>query len=319
MRFILLALFVLSAPAFAAETHNLTFAGNDRPYIVHTPPGYNTDLSHPVIIALHGGGGNPEQFMESSHLNDAADRAGMLVVYPSGYPGDKLAKLRTWNADKCCGAAATARSDDVGYIRAVLDDLPGYYNIDKSRIYVTGHSNGAMMAYKLSCKMPERFKAIAPVGAQDITSSCAPARALPILHIHGTEDKCAAYSGGGQCGGCFAEVFGGKGDELRWPCTAVPENIAARAQLYGCTAGPEPVGNTPPILCQRWSGCRDNATVTLCSIQGHGHVWPGGKDLPICERRPNMSLCQKKEQRSGPALDNVSAATMIVDFFQATK
>jgi len=132
------------------------------------------------------------------------------------------------------------------------------------------------------------------------------------------EDNCATYKGG-ECGGCFAAAFGGKGDDLRWRCSPVPDNLAARAKLFGCTAGPEPVGNTAPVHCQRWSGCRDNTTVTLCSLEGHGHSWPGGKGMPICERRPNMPLCQKKEERSGPALGNVNAAAMIVDFFQATK
>jgi polyhydroxybutyrate depolymerase len=318
MKHLFLMLLFLCAPAYAAETHSLSFAGNDRPYVVHTPPGYNTDLSHPVIIALHGGGGNPQQFMDGSGLNAAGDRAGMLVVYPSGYPGEKIEKLRTWNAGKCCAGAVAAQSDDVGYIRAVLDDLPGYYNIDKSRIYVTGHSNGAMMAYKLSCEMADRIRAIAPVGAQDVTMSCNPARALSVLHIHGTLDNCATYTGG-ECGGCFAEAFGGKGDSLRWQCAPVPDAVAARAKLYGCAAGPIPTPSSGPVSCQRWKNCRDNASVTLCSINGHGHSWPGGEPLRICERRPNLEFCKNKQGRSGPALDNVSATAMLGDFFMAVK
>ena len=318
MKRLLLLLLLLSAPAQAAETHDFTFAGNDRPYIVHTPPGYNTDLSHPVIVALHGGGGNPQQFMETSHLNGAADRAGMLVVYPSGYPGDKLEKLRTWSAGRCCANAAAANSDDVGYIRTVLDDLPRHYNIDKSRIYVTGHSNGAMMAYKLSCEMADRIRAIAPVGAQGVTVSCNPARALPILHIHGTLDNCATYAGG-ECGGCFAKALGRSGDLKRWRCDSVPNYIAQRAQLYSCAATPEPAKTTGPVTCQTWQGCRDQASVTLCSINGHGHVWPGSDKLKACSRNPERPFCKDKQERSGPALDNVSAAAMIGDFFMSLK
>lgn len=316
---LLVLLTTFAMPAFAANaTHDLSFAGHDRPYIVHIPPGYNTDLSHPVIIALHGGGGNAQQFMDSSGLNAAGDHAGMLVVYASGYPGDKLEKLRTWNAGKCCAAAVAARSDDVGYIRAVLDDLPRHYNIDKSRIYVTGHSNGAMMAYKLSCEMADRITAIAPVGAQAVTLSCNPARAIPVLHIHGTADNCATY-GGGQCGGCFAEAFGGKGDDLRWRCVSVPDSIATRAQIYGCTSGPVPAGGTAPVICERWSGCRDNATVTFCRIEGHGHTWPGGNKPLLCERRPQLPLCQRMQERTGPAMNHVSAAALIGDFFMNTR
>lgn len=321
MKKILLLAALLCAPlaAHAAEeTHNLTFAGHDRPYIVHTPPGYNTDLSHPVIIAMHGGGGNPEQFMHDSGLNDAADRAGMIVVYPSGYPGAKLERLRTWNAGECCAGAKDAKSDDVGYIRAVLDDLPGYYNIDKRRIYATGHSNGGMMSYRLACEMADRFAAIAPSAGQDVTISCTPSRAIPVLHIHGTEDRCATYNGG-QCGGCFAAAVGGDPDAMRWPCDSVPDSLAARAKLYGCTATPETVSSTAPVTCQRWSGCRDNATVTLCSIAGQGHSWAGGTGLRICEKRPNLAFCQNKESRSGPKVDNVSTAAMIGDFFMSVK
>lgn len=322
--FLVLTILFLSMPAWAQDEHALSFAGNARPYLVHTPPGYNTDLSHPVIIALHGGGGNAAQFMESSNLNPAADKAGMLAVYPSGYPGARRDDMRTWNAGACCATALARQSDDVGYIGAVLDDLARHYNIDKKRIYVTGHSNGAMMAYKLSCAMADRIAAIAPVGGQSVVKTCQPARAIPVMHIHGTADECAVYGGGKQCGGCFAAMaqeLTGRAidtDSMSWPCDPVPQSLAARAALYECREGPATARSEGAMTCERWSACRDGATVTLCSIEGAGHAWPGGTEPRMCQRRPEGRLCENSRARTGGP-GTVDAAAMVVDFFRSLR
>jgi polyhydroxybutyrate depolymerase len=324
-RLLFLLLALISGPANADEaTHSLMHNGVDRPYIVYTPPGYNTDLSHPVIIALHGGGGNPEQFRDSNGLQEEAAKAGMVLVYPSGVPGNRLKQLRTWNAGKCCAGAVAKNSDDVGYIRQIIDNLPYDYNIDKARIYVTGHSNGAQMAYRLSCELSDRIAAIAPVAGQAVTLSCNPARAIPILHIHGTADKCATYDGAEKCGGCFAEILGQRGDNpaagaLSWPCDSVPKSLATRATLYQCAAEQTPAPAEGPVACETWRGCRDSAHVTLCSVAEAGHSWPGGSEPGLCQRNPDGQRCLKWRERSGARAEGVDAAKMIVDFFQSLK
>lgn len=329
MRLFLTALMILTFTAGGAraaeDTRGISFAGHDRPYIVHTPPGYEVGKPHAVVIGLHGGGGHAEQFMRSSGLNDAVDRAGMIAVYPSGYPGKKLESLRTWNAGKCCATAMADGSDDTAYIRAVLDDLPRHYTVDPARIFVTGHSNGAMMAYRLSCELSDRIAAIVPVGGQSVFGRCAPARAIPVLHIHGTADNCATYTGGEQCGGCFGsamETMSGRESPnigtMRWPCDPVPESLAARAALYRCGSGPVTAGQDGALTCQRWEACENGATVTLCSIEGAGHAWPGGEGRAACRTRPEGIACRSWRERSG-ATSSVNAAAMIVDFFKTVK
>ncbi|PYN17937.1 MAG: hypothetical protein DMD76_30320, partial [Candidatus Rokuibacteriota bacterium] len=68
-----------------------------------------------------------------------------------------------WNAGTCCGQAQTAHADDVGFTLAILRDLARDLPLDRTRVYATGHSNGAMMAYRLAAEAAEKVAAIAPV------------------------------------------------------------------------------------------------------------------------------------------------------------
>src|SRR5215831_5938057 len=112
-----------------------------------------------------------------------ADREGFLAVYPYG-TGVMKAKLLTWNAGPCCGYAQKNKIDDVAFVAALLDDLAARVDYDRARVYATGHSNGAMMAYRLAQDLSDRIAAIAPVGGALVTDTIRAKRAMPILHIH---------------------------------------------------------------------------------------------------------------------------------------
>lgn len=133
----------------------------------------------PVILALHPYGGTVPQAQNTFGLDVPAAAAGFATVYPSG-PG------KSWNAGSCCGEAAAEDRDDVGFLEAVVDDLAARYDVDTERVYVTGFSNGAMMAYRLACES-DVAAAIAPVGGAVMTD-CTEPDPLPVLHIHGTAD-----------------------------------------------------------------------------------------------------------------------------------
>jgi poly(3-hydroxybutyrate) depolymerase len=137
--------------------------GQARFYHIRVPVSLPLDdfLLMPLVIQLHGGGGNASNFEQTTKLGDAAAARGYIVVYGEGIDNEPPNGVRTWNAGSCCGAIADAASppelfdtDDSNYLRAVLADLTARgipYN--SSRVFATGHSNGAFMAYRAACEL----------------------------------------------------------------------------------------------------------------------------------------------------------------------
>ena len=105
------------------------------------------DASGPLalVVALHGGLGSGDQLADTSQFEPLAERDGFAVVFPDGVSA-------TWNAGSCCGAAVTRKIDDVAFLVALVDDIAKKVPIDRGRVFAVGHSNGAMMAFRLGCE-----------------------------------------------------------------------------------------------------------------------------------------------------------------------
>ena len=276
-----LAIFALSlATACAANgvspgDHRveIPYGGRARSYIAHVPPQRGRAL--PVVINLHGGGGNAANQQKYSLMDALADRAGFIAVYPNG-TGRFQDRLLTWNAGTCCGPAAFGQVDDVGFIAAVLDDLAARTPIDATRVFATGLSNGAMMAYRLAAELPDRIAAIAPVAGTMVLANANPRRPVPILHIHSVDDPRALYAGG------LGPPFPLTTTRVFHP--PVAETLSIWRKANQCRGEPETIksfqgGNqTASLLAYR--DCA--APLEHWRLTGAGHVWPGGvqKYLP---------------------------------------
>jgi polyhydroxybutyrate depolymerase len=208
--------------------------------------------------------------------------------------------------------------DDVGFISTLIDYMAQHYGIDTRRVYATGHSNGAKMSYRLACELSNKIAAIAPNASQIMTQNCHPPRAVPILHFHGTEDKCAPYEGGQKCGQCFHDFFASIGLPLKqdsWPCEPVPQTLDKMAELYRCQA-PYISLRQGSVECVTHPNCNNGAEVTLCTIKGSGHTWPGGKeDIKLCSTRPNGFICTRWRRIVGVPTHDINASEMIWQFF----
>ena len=213
-------------------------------------------------------------------------------------------------------------SDDVGFISQMIDAMAQNYNIDTKRVYATGHSNGSMMAYRLACELSDKITAIAPNAGQSVIEGCKQSRPVPILHFHGTADKCALYNGGSECGGCFASMMGGLGRFMKhdtWACDPVPESLAAHAKVNGCSAETKIIFTQGDTICERWQGCPAGASVTLCTMNGAGHTWArtnagetGGK---FCADKPDSKFCSKMQETVGPPNYDFDASELMWKFF----
>src|SRR4030042_6134147 len=98
----------------------------------------------PVVLVFHGGGGKPENMPDVTRFDTLADAEGFVVAYPRGVSRGESIERDTWNAGLCCGYAKKNNIDDVGFIRALLDDLSSVVSIDPRRIFAAGLSNGAL-------------------------------------------------------------------------------------------------------------------------------------------------------------------------------
>lgn len=282
----LLAIAGAAQAELAPGDHRFTIeaGGRERSYIVHVPK--SARAAPALILNFHGGGGEAMAHQKYVRMDALAEREGFIAVYPFG-SGRLKEKLLTWNAGTCCGSAARENVDDVGFVAALLDDLAARMSYDRARVYATGHSNGAMMAYRLGAELSGRIAAIAPVaGAMvlenpfgteaDRAAPRARQRAMPVLRIHSVDDPRALYAGG--LGPPFPFT------NSRVMHAPVEETLARWARFDGCDAVParaerrewRAADATHTALRLVYSGCRDGVEVVLWKLVGPGHVWPGG-------------------------------------------
>jgi polyhydroxybutyrate depolymerase len=255
-------------------TFKFTHDRRERSYIVHVP----NDMvisPWPVVLNFHGAGSSAAGQQAYSGMDETADREGFLAVYPNG-TSDAGNRLLTWNAGTCCGYALRNKVDDVGFVRALVEDLEKHAEIDRARIYATGLSNGAMMAYRIAMKAPGLLAAIAPVAGALPELPTPPMPPIPIMHIHSVDDTRALYRGG------LGPPYPLTNIRVKHP--AVEDLLARWAAYDGCPLQPDvapPIrggGSSASHTATRviYGPCQGGIEVVLWKLTGAGHVWPGG-------------------------------------------
>jgi polyhydroxybutyrate depolymerase len=254
-------------------TRSLTYAGIERTYVLHIPPGYDPARPAPLVLAFHGIGLDAGEMARISRLSEQADISSFIVVYPNG-----TGENQSWNGGHCCGEAAKNRVDDVGFVRALIDELAASASIDPARVYATGFSNGAILVYRLACELPDRIAAIGPVGATQILDdqqACQPARSVPVIHFHGTADRLNPYEGATTAAG--------------FEFLAVTDAIAFWAEKNNCPAQPQS-RTSGSIQHDVYAPCAQDATVELYSILDGEHAWPGGEAVSAQVGEPTLEI-----------------------------
>jgi polyhydroxybutyrate depolymerase len=272
----------------------LTVGGLERDYLVHVPAAYEGTKAAAVVLAFHGGLSNAAQMVHFCGLSDKADQAGFIAVYPNG-TGLKEGAY-TWNAGNCCGYAQRQNIDDVGFVRAVLDDLAGVARIDSRRVYATGMSNGGLVAYRLAAELSDRIAAIAPVAGPMGTETCKPSRPVSVMHFHGTDDRFAPFDGGqGERSVSQIHFFSVKHSIDNW----VGANGCPREPIV--TSLDSKVDDGTKVTRSLYGPGKAGAEVVLYRIEGAGHTWPG--------RKPSLLFL-------GKSTLNILANDLMWEFFE---
>lgn len=264
------------------EKFSLTHDKLEREYYLYTPPG-DGKQPRPLVVVLHGGAGNPQNAAETTGFSELAAKEGFLVAYPAG-----VGHVPTWNAGRCCGYAERRNIDDVGFIEKMIADIKSRRNIDAGRVYATGMSNGAMMAYRLACELSSTFAAIAPVSGAMKVFDCKPDSRLSLIIFHALDDQQVLYKGGKPEKG------------MRAAASHKPESDAsvADAMQFWLKAnycrkfpGMEDFGEVARVTYF----CAEDRHVVLNTLDTGGHSWPGGKKGWAGADEPTKSINATEE------------------------
>ena len=251
--------------------------GLNRTFIIHIPSSHDTCAPLPLVIALHGNGGNAESMILVTRraFNDLADRDSSIVVYPDGIE-------LNWNdgrtGEQAEDGAHAGRIDDVGFVSALIDLMIRDHGVDPERVYVTGISNGATMAYRLACELSHRMAAIAPVDGgipEMLLKVCSPSEPVSVLAINNVQDPIVPFEGG-EIHAHFRTASLGR-------VLSVNESIEFWVNRNQCSTQPlvqqepdrDPKDGTRVTRMEYATGTK-GTEVVLYSVDGGGHTWPGG-------------------------------------------
>ena len=275
------------------ENGSFVSSGEKREYVLYVPKSYDRSKRTPLVISMHGAGLWGAAQRDISRWNALADSKGFIVVYPSGAAGNGV---RIWRADP--GEDLTK---DVRFISDLIDTLSATYNIDSTRLYANGLSNGGGMSFALSCTLSNRIAAVGLVAAAETLpwrwcmregggERREAQRPVAVISFHGTADPVVPYNGGAS-----------------WvsprPFPSVPKWSANWARRNRCADNPVESKVATDVTRREYTGCADNASVVLYTIRGGGHTWPGGMQLP--------------EWFVGRTTRSIDATKVMWDFFMA--
>lgn len=247
---------------YVLETITLERIGRD--YLLHAPASLPRKAL-PLVIALHGGGGplgSAELMAASSGWKELSQREYFIVAFPQGlleHPSEPIhltddvtdtsRNIRSWNDGSGRTPAARRGAADTAYIEAMLQDIETRYPVDRSRIYVTGFSNGATMTYHLGMELSHSLSAIAPVAGLLYTDKMELPSPVSLLHISGDSDARPVNAS-----------------------SAASDPVETWRRFMNCTK--EKLEQAPRLTMRTYRLCDEGTEVTQITITGAGHSYP---------------------------------------------
>jgi polyhydroxybutyrate depolymerase len=239
--------------------------GMQRTVLLHLPSGYDDRQKTPLILNLHGSESTAAAQEAFTGMNATSDTDGFIVAYPQA--AIAAGTGFDWNVPGqplLGGSSAPANApNDVDFLQQTITTLEAGLCIDTTRIDVTGFSGGARMASQLGCDLSAVVAAIAPVSGLRFPDPCPATRSVPVMAFHGTADPVDPYDGNGQAYWTYG----------------VPTAAQRWAAFEGCTPAPAVLHPPPDVRVTSYAGCKDGAAVSLYTVIGEGHEWPGGPHL----------------------------------------
>jgi polyhydroxybutyrate depolymerase len=241
-----------------------------RSYQVHVPA-RKASQALPLVLVLHGGGGNGAGMRTLIGMDSSADVAGFIVVYPDGVQ-------KNWSDGRGTTDSEKAGVNDVAFLSSLVQRLSSELNADPKRIYATGISNGGFMSARLACDASSVFAAVAVVAAtipENVRTNCKPSRAVPFMLIHGTADKIVPESGGTMTKGDGGVIASTSQTVNLWRDLNKCSGAAVKTEI-------NPANDGMSITLERYTGCASGSEVAFYQVTDGGHTWPGdSQNVPV--------------------------------------
>jgi polyhydroxybutyrate depolymerase len=230
----------------------------ERTFIRYIPKGYDGSTAVPLLVVLHGRGGDAKGMENMTGFSQKADAEKFIVLYPNA-----VGTPSAWNI----GMNPAITADDDGFIKAMVERVEQHLKIDHKRVFVCGFSSGGMMAYRLGGTFPNLFASIGVASGSvgdhlaDGTTytNPAPSRPVPAIVFHGKMDTHVKYDGG----------------SLHVDTLSVADSIKFWTNADGCTGAPtETTKQNGNLVIDDYTNCRGGSEVILRSFGRGTHEWP---------------------------------------------
>lgn len=255
---------------------NKTYNGNARDYKIYVPT--NLQSNAKVVVLLHGLGGTMNDF-DLTNWTAMADTANIILISPQGLPFSSPVGTIAgcFNSGMVAHAPiigalpVNGNVDDVGFIRNLIDEVKNDYSVDKTRVYVTGFSNGGFMTQRLACEAADVLAAVASVSGtrSDELTSCVMGTKLPMAHFHGTADT-VVYWNGYVSSGAIGEQLGISVDSLMnwWKASDLTSFAPDYTDTIGLTANPRYI-----IHHEYWDALGESTVELFKIVNGDHNYW----------------------------------------------
>lgn len=275
-----------SLPGTGTEVaRTISSGGNEYQYLAYVPG--ELDSPSPLVLNFHGLGGDGPSQATYTGYRELAERAGFVVIHPSGLLIDGSQGLRSWELAQEAGlnAELDAQRDDLRFVRDLLDEVTAQFCIDPERIYSTGMSNGGGFSSRLACELADRIAAAFAVTLVTHPESCEPSRPLAFAAVHGTADDIVPFYGTGESPVAALARTPEEREAFReFFSQVMPDELAEFAADFNCeTTSTSTIGELTTLTA--YTDCDGGVEARFYAIEGFGHEWPKlpGNDFSATE------------------------------------
>jgi polyhydroxybutyrate depolymerase len=250
--------------------------GGARPVEVYVPSTLQAGTPAPLVFFLHGYGVTGAVMESYLNIRAEAESRGFLYAHPDGTLDQSDAPF--WNASQACCDFLQTGVDDSTYLSSLIDEIAARVDVDESRIYFMGHSNGGFMSFRMACDHASRVAAIVSIAGamMNDVDVCDPDDTVAALHVHGTDDDTILYSGATVQGVTYpgavetAEKWASK---MGCSTTGTPGDTALDLDLA--------VAGTETTSVAYDDGCDPGGASALFTIAGGSHTpTPSNRFIP---------------------------------------
>jgi polyhydroxybutyrate depolymerase len=258
-----------SAASSAGPLDRTIKVGVERHYLLVIPEGGDPKAPLPLVFVFHGFGNTAAVMQKNSGIAELAGRKGFIAAFPDGID-------KRWNGGLSDPESlASARSDDVDFVSAMIDRIDSEHRVDRRRVFAAGSSNGAIFCYTLACRLSDRIAAIAPISGllgESVAARHHPSGPVSVISFNGTDDPLVHFAG---------EPRGGRG------LLSVNDTVSFWVGNDWCDTTPtvtkyppSPLDDGLSIVRISYEGGVGHSAVEAFVIGHGGHTWPGNRTDP---------------------------------------